>query len=415
MRNQNEQKLQAARVLAQMKWPYLAAVLFNLKFVEVQSNELTTMGVDGGWRLYWNTKFVSDHTARELATVLMHECLHCMFEHPKRFDVLPASPKNQQVWNIVGDCAINKILLDSGFSFPVDTPPVTFEFFGDKLDSKLSTEQNYFKFLSDSDSGNSKEPHDHSDCGSGAGGPKRDYELESNDQKAPSISVAAKGLAIAKVREGVKNRTPFGTPPPEELKRILDELSRPKVSWRRELSVVLRPSIGTTMGRKDYSMMRLGRREGAFRTKSFSPRLPAMRQPLPPKVTVIMDTSPSMDRDLLRDGLSEILGIVRAVGSSQSVTVIPCSGKAFPSQEVKRASQVKSLDLMGDQYTDLTKGFDAAMMERKKPNIIVVITDGYTPWPEEKPRGVDLVIVLLTIDDEIDDVMPWAKTILIPS
>jgi len=415
MANQNEQKLQAARVLAQMKWPYLAGVLFNLKFVEVNSGELDTMGVDAGWRLYWSTKFVAEHTARELATVLMHECLHCMFDHPKRFDALPASPKSQQVWNIVGDCAINKILLEGGLQFPVDAPPLTFEFFGDKLDPTLSTEQNYFKFLSESDSGESQENQNHPDCGSGAGGTKREYELDSDDIEAPAISVAAKGLAIAQVREGIRNQSPFGIPPPEELKRLLDELSKPKVSWRRELSVVMRPSIGTAMGRKDYSMMRLGRREGAFRTKSFSPRLPAMRQPLPPKVTVIMDTSPSMDRDLLRDGLSEILGIVRAVGASQSVTVIPCSGKAFPAQEVRRASQVKSLDLMGDQSTDLTKGFEAAMSERKKPRIIVVITDGYTPWPQEKPRGVDLVIVLLTVDDQLDEVMPWAKAILIPA
>jgi predicted metal-dependent peptidase len=139
-----------------------------------------------------------------------------------------------------------------------------------------------------------------------------------------------------------------------------------------------------------------------------------MRQPLPPKVTVIMDTSPSMSRELLRDGLSEILGIVRAVGASQSVTVIPCSGKAFPSQEVKRASQVKNLDLKGDKSTNLVRGFVAALEERKKPKIIVVITDGYTPWPKDKPKGVDLVIILLTVDDAVDSIPKWAKAILIP-
>jgi predicted metal-dependent peptidase len=112
--------------------------------------------------------------------------------------------------------------------------------------------------------------------------------------------------------------------------------------------------------------------------------------------------------------LSEILGIVRAVGASQSVTVIPCSGKAFPSQEVKRASQVKNLDLKGDKSTNLVRGFVAALEERKKPKIIVVITDGYTPWPKDKPKGVDLVIILLTVDDELDGIPRWAKAILIP-
>lgn len=411
MKNQNEQKMQAARVLAQIKWPYLASVLFNLKFVEVDSDELETMGVDSGWRLYWSTNFVANHTAKELAGVLIHECMHCMFNHSKRFESLPTNPKNAEIWNIVGDCAINKILLESGIVFPADSPPLTFDHFGAKLDPSLSTEQNYFRFLNDTDHPDSNH---HNDCGSGAGGGKRSYELDTKDVQAPAISVAAKGLAIAQVRETIASGTPFGTPPPEELKRMMEDLSKPKVSWRRELAVVVRPSIGTTMGRKDYSMMRLGRREGALRTKTFSPRLPAMRQPLPPKVTVIMDTSPSMSRELLRDGLSEILGIVRAVGASQSVTVIPCSGKAFPSQEVKRASQVKNLDLKGDKSTNLVRGFVAALEERKKPKIIVVITDGYTPWPKDKPKGVDLVIILLTVDDELDSIPRWAKAILIP-
>jgi predicted metal-dependent peptidase len=334
-----------------------------------------------------------------------------MFNHSKRFDALPANPKDPEIWNIVGDCAINKIILESGIVFPVDSPPLTFEHFGAKLDPSLSTEQNYFRLINDGESSDSSQ---HKDCGSGAGGGKRSYELDTKDVLAPAISVAAKGLAIAQVREKIASGTPFGTPPPEELKRMMEDLSKPKVSWRRELAVVMRPSIGTTMGRKDYSMMRLGRREGAFRTKAFSPRLPAMRQPLPPKVSVIMDTSPSMSRELLRDGLSEILGIVRAVGASQSVTVIPCSGQAFPAQEVKRASQVINLDLRGDNSTNLVRGFVAAMEERKKPKIIVVITDGYTPWPKNRPKGVDLVIILLTLDDELENIPKWAKAILIP-
>jgi predicted metal-dependent peptidase len=412
VKNQNELKMQAARVMAQLKWPYLAGVLYNLKFIEVQSNELETMAVDSGWRLYWNTDFVSKTDAKELATVIIHECMHCMFEHSNRFESLPANPKNSDAWNLVGDCAINHILLKAGMVFPRDTPPVTFDHFNGKLDPLLTTEQNYFKLIEPSDDDSSPEAQD---CGSAAGGGRRPYELDGDDEKAPSITRGAQALAKAQVREAILNGSGFDVPPDEELKRLMGELSKPKVSWKRELSNLMRPSIGTTMGRKDYSMMRLGRREGALRTKGFSPRLPAMRQPLPPKVSVILDTSPSMSWELLQRGLTEIIGIVRAVGAGQSITVIPCSGKSFPAQEVKTASQVKRLDLPGDEYTDLRNGFAAAMRERKKPRIIVVITDGVTPWPEQKPRGVDLVVILLTELGAEKNIPRWAKAIKIPA
>lgn len=408
----NEVKMQAARILAQQKWPYLAAILFNLKFVEVEGNNPSTMGVDQGWRLYWNRDFVSGLQVNELATVLVHECLHCMFEHHQRFSRLTATTKNAEAWNISGDCAINQLLLDSGFVFPKLSPPVTFDSYADLLDPALNTEQNYFRLLK---GGWTSDPNNSHDCGSAVGGGPRNYELTADDSNAPAISDVGKTIAKSQVQTAIKEGVSFGAEAPEELRRFVEELEKPKVSWKRELASLMRPSIGTTIGRKDYSMMRLGRREGSFRSKSFSPRFPAMRQPLPPKITVILDTSPSMDRDWLRAGLSEVIGIVRAVGAGQKVTVIPCSGKAYEPQQVKRASKVMHLELPGDQSTDLRNGFFRAMEESKKPKIIVVVTDGYTPWPDTKPKGVHRVIILLTDESAIDDVPKWAKAILLPT
>jgi hypothetical protein len=50
---------------------------------------------------------------------------------------------------------------------------------------------------------------------------------------------------------------------------------------------------------------------------------------------------------------------------------------------------------------------------KNKPEIIVVMTDGFTPWPEEKPRGVGLVLVLLTEETQAKALMPWMKPIFL--
>jgi hypothetical protein len=42
-----------------------------------------------------------------------------------------------------------------------------------------------------------------------------------------------------------------------------------------------------------------------------------------------------------------------------------------------------------------------------------VLTDGYTPWPDTLPKGVESMIVCLTVNDSLETAPTWAKKILI--
>jgi predicted metal-dependent peptidase len=448
-------KLQAARSLAERKWPYISAILFNLRLVRLERSDFKTLGVDKGWRLYWSPEFVDKCELDELATGLLHESLHCLMDHSRRFEDLTGVQKDHNIWNIAGDCSINQILDDARAPFPKHFKPVRFSDMKADVGPHLSTEQTYVRLLEsgyappnnpqpqapspggdehDADSGDPGETGDQPDnsdmgqgegsladlggeltpnCGSGAGGPSQDYELDDADTDFQAATEAEKSINIAQVSSAILETNSWGAKPSKSLVRVVEDLQKPKVSWRRELAVVLRQNIGTTMGRKDYTMMRLSRREHALKSKSFAPRLPALRAPLPPNVCVILDTSPSISEENLRDGLTEILGIVRAIGNSKSVAVIPCSGKAYPVQFVRSANKVNNLKTPGDNTTDLRRGFEAAMALKNKPEIIVVMTDGYTPWPKEKPRGVGLVLVLLTEESQAIALMDWMKPIIL--
>ena len=46
-----------------------------------------------------------------------------------------------------------------------------------------------------------------------------------------------------------------------------------------------------------------------------------------------------------------------------------------------------------------------------KPDAIIVITDGWTPWPQTPPPGARTVIAALTDDHCIDQVPQWIRTI----
>jgi predicted metal-dependent peptidase len=72
-------RVMAARIVAQSRWPYLSTLLFNLKIVE--SHEVPTLAVDEGWRMYYSPEFVMNQTPEALATMVLHEALHCVNQH----------------------------------------------------------------------------------------------------------------------------------------------------------------------------------------------------------------------------------------------------------------------------------------------------------------------------------------------
>ncbi len=419
-------KMQQARSEAERIWPYISSVLFELRMVRVDDPSFTTLGVDRGWRLYWSPGFVEKCDISELATSLLHECMHCLLEHAERFEELDCSVKDHQLWNIVGDCSINETLDEQALGLPKHIKPVRFEDFGGIITKEDTTEKNYFKLLDDvqtkskpnSDTGqpgqqDSDDESDEPDCGSITGGGRRWYEVDGDDSQAPAIDATSKTIATTTTVGAIMGGNSWGVQAGPNLVRTVEELLKPRISWRKRLTTVLRQTLGNIMGRSDYTLMRLSRREHHTLQGDFKPRLRAMRGPLPPNVAVILDTSPSISDQNIKEALSEILGIVKAVGVSRSVAVIPCSYEAYEVQYVRTPQQVNYIRPMGDGGTDLRKGFNVAMQLKKKPEIIVVITDGYTPWPDKKPKGVKSVLVLLNNESGKGGLQPWMVPIML--
>lgn len=48
-----------------------------------------------------------------------------------------------------------------------------------------------------------------------------------------------------------------------------------------------------------------------------------------------------------------------------------------------------------------------------RPSVVVVLTDGYTPWPERPPRGLRLVVGLLREGPAAPEWAPpgWARVV----
>ena len=405
-------RVMAARIVAQSRWPYLSTLLFNLKIVE--SQEVSTLAVDEGWRMYYSPEFVMAQTPEALATMVLHEALHCVNQHSPRFRALAQPSERHVAWNSAGDVGINHVLDEAHMPWGDFTPLRFSDLAKFEVKPEMATEKIYFTIV-DYISEHPDEFQSQSDCGSVIGGKARGYEIARNNSNNPAIKsdqqdvirdqVAQEIIHFARIK-GIGSLPGF-------LLRWAEDLLEPKIDWRKAFAGAFRSSLATVLGRRDYVYTRPSRRQSAMRTGSHEIILPSMRKPAPPAIAIVVDTSGSVGIDEIKMFLTEVDGIVKANGISHGVTVIPCDAEVGEIQKLRSRGAITTLRLHGGGGTDMGVGIAAAGLLRPTPKIIVVFTDGYTGWPDALPKGVETMIVCLTVSDCLETTPSWAKKILI--
>jgi predicted metal-dependent peptidase len=128
-----------------------------------------------------------------------------------------------------------------------------------------------------------------------------------------------------------------------------------------------------------------------------------------PELAVVCDTSGSMSDELLAMALAEVEGLLRALGMARQLRVLACDAAAGPARRVSSARQV---ELTGGGGTNMGAGIAASYALRPRPAVTVVLTDGYTPWPELPPKGMRVVAGLLGQD--APEAPGWARSVRVP-
>ena len=405
-------RVMAARIVAQSRWPYLSTLLFNLKIVE--SAEVATLAVDEGWRMYYSPEFVMAQTPEALATMVLHEALHCVNQHGPRFRALAQPSERHVAWNSAGDVGINHVLDEANMPWG-DFAPLRFSDLAKfEVKPEMATEKIYFTIVDYIDE-HPDEFQSQSDCGSVMGGKARSYEIARNNSENPAIKSDQQDVIRDQVAQEILNHARIkgiGSLP-GFLLRWAEDLLEPKIDWRKAFAGAFRSSLATVLGRRDYVYTRPSRRQSAMRTGSHEIILPSMRKPAPPAIAIVVDTSGSVSIDEIKMFLTEVDGIVKANGISSGVTVIPCDAEVGEIQKLRSRGAITTLRLHGGGGTDMGVGIAAAGLLRPTPKIIVVFTDGYTGWPDALPKGVETMIVCLTAIECLETTPSWAKKIFI--
>lgn len=106
------------------------------------------------------------------------------------------------------------------------------------------------------------------------------------------------------------------------------------------------------------------------------------------ELALVIDTSASVTDDQLAAMLAEVAAVRRQVGA-QAVWVVACDASPGVPQRVRRVPQ---LVLHGGGGTDLRPALALLPSLRPRPDVVVVLTDGWTPWPERPPGGIPVVV-----------------------
>lgn len=386
--------LAAARLVAVESAPYLAHALFSVR--PVAAVGLATFAVDRHWRLYVDPASLADWGAQQAGAVLVHEVNHLIRDHAGRADALPG-PVDHERWNYATDAAINDDLIAAGLPLPewVVTPAAL------GLLEQGIEEAYYAAITPQPPQGDPQSVEPEPGCGSGAGDPRPSWEPALDDPATPGLDDGQVTITRRKVAHDVQDAASRGrgTVPAGLRRWASDELAAPTVPWRKVLAGMVRRAAALTTGRITYTYARPGRR-----------RLPGIITPAmrAPRVTAaaVIDTSGSMGRDDLDAALAEVGGVIKAVGGT--IRVIACDADAGTARNVRTARDV---NLTGGGGTDMRVGIAAAEALRPAPDVIVVLTDGDTPWPDAPTRAH--LVCVLTRPHALGRVPAWARAITV--
>jgi predicted metal-dependent peptidase len=228
------------------------------------------------------------------------------------------------------------------------------------------------------------------DEGSGVHGQPRAWELPPDSPQAQTLSdfdrQALKEEVARRILEAHKNR---GTVPAQML-RWAEETLKPRVNWREQLKRVLRGAINDGFGQRlDYSFRRMNRRAALY-----DPFLmPALHGEYRPRIAVVVDTSGSISDAELSQAMAEVRAVLEQVRTQ--ITVIPCDARTYDAVRIhaRRDWEMARHHLRGGGGTDMRVGIETAKRLKPEPDAILVLTDGYTPFPETPPKHGEPLII----------------------
>ena len=353
------EKLVTARVGMLLRASFFGNLATRLKLTN--ADEWCPTAATDGRNFYYNTRFIEMLKPKEIEFLFGHEVLHCVYDHFGR-----RGDRDPMLWNFANDYAVNADLKKHRVGEFITTVPCLFDY---KYEG-MSSEEIYDDLYENAEKIDMEQLMDqvidqHLD---GEGGSDEDGE-----GKGPAkISEEERQQIKDEIKEAMLQAAQASDPGniPAGVKRLVQQLTEPKLDWRELLAMQLESTI-----KSDYTFAKINRRGWHMDAV-----LPGMQNEQMIDIAVAMDMSGSIGDAQGRDFLSEVKGIMEQF-SQYRIHLFTFDTQCYNPQQFDsdNLEEITEYDLQGGGGTDFDAIFNYLKEEQIEPKRLVVFTDGY-PW-----------------------------------
>lgn len=397
--------------------------LLLMHMIYAVSEEIETACTDGV-RITFGIDFLDSLSDSELDFVMMHEILHVVLQHCFRGDV-----EDPEAYNIVADIVVNSnIMLENGMK----ASSITLSKYGTSMhvapDGKegheYTAEQVYVMLPKNLNKKGNNKSHGSADGrakkgnnkspGSAVGRAKKEISKEQHqpvrvwddhsrwgkyEEDDTLRDVWVKRFEDA--AEAIKIRDPSNARGllPAFAERILKELKKTQTDWRTILNDFIQEEV------VDYSFAPPDRRfdDSPFFLPDFNGKEDRVED-----ILFMIDTSGSMSDDMIAAAYSEVKGAIDQFNGKLKGWLGFFDAAIIKPQPFSDENEFKIIKPAGGGGTDFQIIFEYVFhhMSDKLPASIIILSDGYAPFPLEKLAGGIPVLWLLN-NEEVNP--PWGK------
>lgn len=398
LRDECIEKMMIARTSLIMTFPFFGILAATL--IPVENNTwCRTLAVDGK-HLFYNVEFImglqeesrrAEYTQQlkdklpgitqeqindalnglsdnNLKAAICHEILHCAYNH-----FLRRGMRDPQKWNRAADFAINQIIVREKLG------EIRKSWLFDAKYDGMTSEEIYTLLEDEENAGGSP-----GGTMSGKGGSTLDQHDIGDDMPDQTQEEFEENMEHFK--DAMMNASMSGGVP-HEIQLMLDQYAKPKIEWRAKLQRTLRSLI-----KNDLTYLSPSRRSwssgfGSVGVYYGMPIIPGLKPDDEIDICVALDASGSISTEMLKDFLTEVIGIIREFKQFK-LKLLTFNTQAYEIKDyvTGQEREILKYNVKGGGGTRFEAIWDYMKNENYKPKQLVVFTDGYpgNTWGDEK-------------------------------
>lgn len=358
------EKLITARIRMLLKSPFFGNLATRL--ILKNADEWCQTAATDGRYFYYNSEFINKLNLHQTVFLFGHEVLHNVYDHMGR-----RNRRDPQLFNCAADFCVNADLIEHKIGERITVVPILY----DAKYAGMSAEEVYDDLYENAEKIDVGElmdrlldEHLDGDEGDGADGDPKNGKPGGG---RPKLTEEEKKQIRDEIKEAVISAAQVTSAGdlPAGIKRMLADLTEPKMNWRELLDQQIESTI-----KADYSWMRPSRRSWHL-----DAILPGQKNADMIDICVSVDLSGSIGANQCRDFFSEIHGIMQMYSEAFRVHVWTFDTAVYNPKVFTQDNldEILAYEPQGGGGTDFMVNWEFMKENEIEPKKFIMFTDMY--------------------------------------